>query len=118
MELPDVGANSGKLKGDWNYFVVDIVKMCVGSVCADGTLKLTVSEEWTDAINWLLHAIIDLQKIKSDRKIFCWVWVKKKGRLDFNFHLKKKFRNTKSWFNDFWVGVLVRDTLKTAGSYE
>ena len=56
------------------------------------TLKLTVSQKWTDGIN----------------KFFaCWY----------------KFRKAKSWFNDFWMGMvknghgpLVHETLKSAVS--
>ena len=83
MELPDVGANSGKLKGDWNYFVVDIVKMCVGSVCADGTLKLTVSEEWTDAINWLFACYYRFTKNKIWPKNILLGMGQKKGQTRF-----------------------------------
>ena len=32
----------------------------------DGTLKLTVSEVWTDEITDLLHADTDSQKLKAD----------------------------------------------------
>ena len=42
----------------------------------DGTLKLTVSEEWTDGITDFLHVDIDPQKLKSDQKFFAWAWSK------------------------------------------
>ena len=37
-----------------------------------GTLKLTVSEEWTDGINEFLHVDADSQKLKADQKYFGW----------------------------------------------
>ena len=36
------------------------------------TLKLTVSEEWTDGINWFMHVDTDSQKLKAYQKIFGW----------------------------------------------
>ena len=42
-----------------------MVKNRCGQSC-DGTLKLTVSEEWaTDGINWFLHVDTDSQKLKA-----------------------------------------------------
>ena len=36
------------------------------------TLKLTVSGEWADGINWFLHVDPDLQKLKDDRNFVGW----------------------------------------------
>ena len=36
------------------------------------TLKLTVSLEWTDGINWFLHVDTDSQKLKPDQKFIGW----------------------------------------------
>ena len=70
-----------------------MVKNGCGQSC-HRTLKLTVSQKWTDGINWFF---------------VCW----------------HKFRKTKSWFNDFCVGLvkngcglLVHETLKYAVSDE
>ena len=61
----------------------------VGNGCGQsghGTLKLSVSREWIDGMNWFLYA--------------CWC----------------KFRKTKSYFNHFFGGCgnLVHETLKSA----
>ena len=45
----------------------------------DGTLKLTVSEEWTDGITDFLYVYTDLQKLKADQNVLGghsqkWVW--------------------------------------------
>ena len=42
----------------------------------DGTLKLTVSEEWTDRIPGFLHVDTDSQKLKDDQNFFGWSWSK------------------------------------------
>ena len=36
----------------------------------DGTLKLTVSEKWTDGITDFLHVDTDSQKLKADQIFF------------------------------------------------
>ena len=40
------------------------------------TLKLTVSQEWTNGINWFLHVDTDLQKLKANQKFIVWAWSK------------------------------------------
>ena len=50
---------------------VGMVKNGCGQSCY-GTLKLTVSEEWTDGINEFLHVDADSQKLKADQKYFGW----------------------------------------------
>ena len=39
------------------------------------TLKLIVSQEWTDGINWFLHFFANSRKFK-DWKFFGWTWSK------------------------------------------
>ena len=56
---------------------VGMVKTGCGQSC-DGTLKLTVSEEWTDGINWFFACWYRFTKIKSWSKIF-WVGIVKNG---------------------------------------
>ena len=36
------------------------------------TLKLTLSQEITNGINWFLHAGTSLCKLKGDRKLLKW----------------------------------------------
>ena len=48
---------------------VGMVKTGCGQSC-DGTLKLTVSEQWTDGINWFFACWYRFKKIKSWSKIF------------------------------------------------
>ena len=38
------------------------------------TLKLTVSEEWTDGITDFLHFSTDLRRLKTDQRFLWWVW--------------------------------------------
>ena len=75
MEFPDFlhdGLNPIKFKGGWKFLEWGMVKNGCGLPC-DVTLKLTVSEEWTDGINLIfLHVDTDLQKLKVDQKIFVW----------------------------------------------
>ena len=52
---------------------VGMVKNGCGQSC-NGTLKLTVSEEWTDEINWFLHVDTDSQKLKADQIFFFFEW--------------------------------------------
>ena len=59
-----VDTNSQKLK---------VVQKFFGSVCSKyrsgwSDLQLTVSPEWTDEINWFLHAGTNLCKLKEDWK--------------------------------------------------
>ena len=44
----------------------------------NGTLKLTVSEEWTDGIYKLIFCMLirNHQKLKADQKILGWTWPK------------------------------------------
>ena len=73
MKLTDslhAGRNSHKLKGDWKW--VSLVKNWCGQ-SGDGTLKLTVSEDWTDGITFLC-AHTDSQKSKVDQNFFMWAW--------------------------------------------
>ena len=112
-----------------------MVKNGFGQSCY-GTLKLTVSEEWTDGINWFFCMLIHrFTKIKSWSKFF-WVGIVKNGcgqsghetlklavSSILDFACWYKFRKAKSWFNDFWVGLvkdgiglLVHETLKSAAS--
>ena len=37
-----------------------------------GTLKLTISQEWKDRINWFLQAGRNPSKLKGDWKLFGW----------------------------------------------
>ena len=81
------------------------------------TLKLTVSEEWTDGVNWFLTCWCRFAKIKSWSKNFLVGMVKNgsgQGTLNLTVSQKwtdktnwffacwYKFREGKSWFNDFW----------------
>ena len=56
---------------------IGIVKNGCGQSC-DRTLKLTVSEEWTDRINWFFAYWYRLTKIKSWLNYF-WVGIVKNG---------------------------------------
>ena len=40
-----------------------------------GTLKLAVSQEWINGMNWFLHAA-DSGKLKVVSMIFGWTWLK------------------------------------------
>ena len=42
----------------------------------DRALKLTVSEEWTDGLNWFFPCYTDLKKFKPDKKSVGWAWSK------------------------------------------
>ena len=53
---------------------VGMVKNECGQSC-DGTLKLTVTEDWTDGINWSF-ACWYKWKLKGDRKYIGWLWSK------------------------------------------
>ena len=54
------GINSHKLKDDWK-FGVSMVKNGSGQF-RDGTLKLTVSEEWTDGRNWNFCMLVQIKE--------------------------------------------------------
>ena len=43
----------------------------------DGTLKLTLSQEWTNGITNFSHVDTDSQKLKADQKNFGWAWSKR-----------------------------------------
>ena len=78
------------------------------------TLKLTVSEEWTDGINCFLHVDTDSQKLIANQKMFVLSgdskigFISKGNRWDkmIFFVCCYKFRKVASWFNDSWVGVV------------
>ena len=99
----------------------------VKNVCGqfgDGTLKLTVSEEWADGINLFFACWYRFTKFKSWSKNFCVGMVKngcgQSGQqtliltvsqkwtdgMDWIFAFWYKFRKAKSWFDDFWVGMV------------
>ena len=134
------GTNSHKVKGDWNFLGWVWTKMGLVSLVI-GLLKLTVSEEWTDGINWFFTYWFRFTGIKIWFKIFCVGMVKnwcgQYGHLTLKLTLSKKqadgmnwffecmykFRYAKSWFKDFWVSMvknghdhLVHETLKSAVS--
>ena len=54
-----------------HIFGVDMSKHECGQ-SGDGTLKLTVSEEWTEEINFL-YVNVNSQKLKTDQKLLGWV---------------------------------------------
>ena len=62
----------------YNFMKINLKVLGLGMVktgydqACDGTLKLTVSEEWTDGINWFLHVDTDSQKLKADQNFFRW----------------------------------------------
>ena len=62
----------------YNFMKINLKVLGLGMVktgcdqSCDGTLKLTVSEEWTDGINWFLHVDTDSQKLKADQTFFWW----------------------------------------------
>ena len=58
-----------------NIFGVGMVKNECGQ-SGDGTLKLTVSEEWTDGTTPFLHVGADSQKLKADQFFEGWAWSK------------------------------------------
>ena len=135
-----VGTNLYKLKSCLKIFGVGMVKNGCGQ-SGDGSLKLTVSEEWTDGINWFVLCWYKFIQIKSCLKIFWLCMVKNEcgqsGHETLKFTVSQKwmdginwffeccyiFRKAKSWFNNFWVGIvknghglLVHETLKSAVS--
>ena len=80
-----------KNKSRSKMFWVDMVKMGVASLII-GTLKLTVSQKWTDRINWFFACWYKFRKSKCRFNDF-WVGVVKNGH-----------------------GLLVHETLKCATS--
>ena len=40
------------------------------------TLKLTVSQKWTDGISWFLCTVTNSCKLKGDQKFLEWTWSK------------------------------------------
>ena len=54
---------------------VGMVKNGCGQSC-DGTLKLTVSEEWTDRKTDFLRIDTDSQNLRVDKKFFGWAFQK------------------------------------------
>ena len=62
---------------------VGMVKNWCGQSC-NGTLKLTVSEEWANGINWFFACWYRFIKIKSWSKIF-WVGIVKNGCGQFGY---------------------------------
>ena len=76
MELTDflhAGTNLYKLKFALKFLGVGMVKNGCGQ-SGNGTLKLTVSKEWTDGVTHFLYIDTDSQKLKADQKFFCCVW--------------------------------------------
>ena len=75
MKWPDVlhvDTNLLKLKFDQKVFWVDMVR---NDQFGHRTLKLTVSQEWADEINWFfLEAGANLGKLKVVSVIFGWFW--------------------------------------------
>ena len=73
------------------------------------TLKLTVSEEWTDGVNWLFVCWYVITKIKSWSKIF-WIGMVKNG-CGLSRHMTQKWTDwIKSFFHagtiQLFLGVL------------
>ena len=69
------------------------------------TLKLTVSQEWTDGINWFFACSDIFTKIKSWSKI-CWVGIVKNGCGQSGHKTQKRSKKDSS--------LLIYDTLKSA----
>ena len=67
--------NSRKLKGGWKNFLVGVVKNVYGQP-GHQTQKLTVSEEWTDRVNWFFACWYRSKKVKSWSKFFGWECLK------------------------------------------
>ena len=118
------------IKINLKVLLIGMVKTGCGQSC-DGTLKLTVSEEWTDGMNWFLACLYRFTKIKSRSKFFLVDIVKNVCDQSGHGSLKLlslaywlfacwyKFKKAKSSFSDFWKGLvkdgsgpLVHETLK------
>ena len=65
--------DSQKLKADQKFIGWAWSNMVVASVV---TLKLTVSQNWTDGITWFLHAGTNLGRLKVGSIIFLMGFVK------------------------------------------
>ena len=72
---------SQKLKADQKDFGWAFVKNSCGQA-GHGTLKLMVSQKWTDRIKWFFHAGTNLGKLKVDSEL---VGMLKNGHV-FLFH--------------------------------
>ena len=97
QELTDflhAGANSCKLKGRWKFRGWCSQNRC-GQSC-DGTLKLTLSEERTNGINWFLVCSCRFITVKSWSKIY-WVDMVKNG-CGQSGHGTLIFNLTLTWF--------------------
>ena len=116
---------------DWKVFWWDMVKNECGQFGL-WTLKLTVSQERADGVNWLFACWYVVTKIKSWSKTFLgghgqkwvwpvWSWYSKMSRWNkVIFSCCYEFRKAKSWFKYFWVGMvknshvfLVHEALKS-----
>ena len=67
--------NFTQIKGWLKVFGVNMVKNRFEQ-SGEGTLKFTVSEEWTDGMYKLIFYMLihDHQKLKADQKFFRWAW--------------------------------------------
>ena len=125
-----------QVKKDVENLGVGVVKNGCGGSC-HGTLKLTLSEEWANGINWFLARWCRFITVNSWPKI-SWVGKVKNGcflsghgtlkltisqnwtdEITWFFACYYKCRKAESWFNHFWVclvkdgiGFLVIETLK------
>ena len=57
-----------------NFWMGIVTNECGQS--SHATLKLTVSEKWTDGIKRFLHVGTDSQKVEADQIFFGWAWSK------------------------------------------
>ena len=79
MELTDflhTGHKFMQIKRRSKILGVDMVKNDGCGQSGDGTLKLTVSEEWTDGRTDILPVDTDSQILKADQIFFEWAWSK------------------------------------------
>ena len=96
MKKPDflhVDTNSNKLKVDQNIFWVAIVRNVFGQ-SGHWTLKLALSQEWIDGINWFFACRYKFRKARSYFKDF-WVGLVKNGpgHLVHETHLLSEFND-------------------------
>ena len=93
-----------------------IVRNGCGQSC-DRILKLTVSEGWTDGVNWFFACQYRFTKIKSWSNIFGWAWSmwSQDSKIDciwdnwiyginWFFACWYKIRKAKCWWNEFFGG--------------
>ena len=68
--------NFTQIKGWLKVFGVNMFKNRFEQ-SGEGTLKFTVSEEWTDGMYKLIFYMLmhDHQKLKADQKFFRWAWL-------------------------------------------